>query len=31
LLANRPALRIAERLGFELYATVLAVRPEEGA
>jgi GNAT superfamily N-acetyltransferase len=31
LLANRPALRIAERLGFEPFATVLAVRFEEGA
>ena len=29
LLANRPALRIAERLGFETYATLLAIRLEE--
>jgi GNAT superfamily N-acetyltransferase len=31
LLENRPALRIAERLGFERYATLLAVRLEEDA
>lgn len=31
LLENRPALRIAERLGFERYATLLAVRLGEDA